>query len=52
MSKEKDLGLTGARKLAQARRVASEPNDPLTQRRLIALTRDLEAEMQAFLQFA
>jgi hypothetical protein len=41
-----------AKKLAQARRLASEPNDSLTQRRLIDLIRELETEMQALLQFA
>jgi hypothetical protein len=41
-----------ARKLAQACRLAAEPNDPLTQRRLIELIKDLEAEMQALLQLA
>jgi hypothetical protein len=41
-----------ARKLAQARRLASEPNDPLTRLRLIELIKDLEAEIQALLQFA
>jgi TATA-binding protein-associated factor Taf7 len=41
-----------ARKLAQARRLASEANDPLTQRRLIDLIKDLEAEIQVLLQFA
>jgi hypothetical protein len=41
-----------AKKLAQARRLASEPNDPLTRLRLIGLIKDLEAEMQASLQFA
>jgi hypothetical protein len=41
-----------ARKLAQARRLASEPNDPLTRLRLSELIKDLEAEIQALLQFA
>ncbi|WP_159008495.1 hypothetical protein [Bradyrhizobium sp. S69] len=41
-----------AGKLAQARRLASEPNDPLTGLRLSELTKDLEAEIQALLQFA
>jgi hypothetical protein len=41
-----------ARKLAQARRLASEPNDSLTRLRLIDLIRDLEAAIQALLQFA
>jgi hypothetical protein len=41
-----------ARKLAQARRLASEPNDPLTRLRLTGLIKDLEAEIQALLQFA
>jgi hypothetical protein len=40
------------RKLAQARKLASEPNDSFTQLRLIGLIKDLEAEIQALLQFA
>jgi hypothetical protein len=41
-----------ARRLVQARRLASEPNDTLTRLRLIELIKDLEAEIQALLQFA
>jgi hypothetical protein len=35
-----------ARKLAQARRLASEPNDPLTRLRLIGLIKGLEADFR------
>jgi hypothetical protein len=34
------------RRLAQARRMASEPTDPLTQQRLSELVRDLEEQLK------
>jgi hypothetical protein len=39
-------------KLAQARRLASQPNDPLTRDRLVELIKDLETEIQSLLQFS
>jgi hypothetical protein len=41
-----------ARRLTQARRLASQPNDSLTRLWLIELIKDLEAEIQVLLQFA
>jgi hypothetical protein len=41
-----------AKRLAQARRLASEPNDRVTRLRLVEFIRDLETEIQALLQFA
>jgi hypothetical protein len=37
------------RKLSQARRLASEPNDPLTRDRLALLIKDLRAEIRSLL---
>jgi hypothetical protein len=34
------------RRLAQAKRMAAEPSDPLTQERLAKLIRDLEEQLQ------
>jgi hypothetical protein len=40
------------RKLAQARRLALEPSDPLTRERLAQLIEDLEAQLQDHRQVA